>query len=98
MDVGKEFLDSVMATAARLGVELQGDVEVARNYAAARMLHLSNIVEEPGYAEALAAETVNVALKVAGEAVDSADQVDREIFGFVGGALAMGARVLAAAP
>lgn len=84
-------------TANRLGLTLQGNADAWRAYAAERMLHLSTIVGEAGYGEALQAEAVNVAMRAAGSAVDSADALDREIIGTIAGGLAVGARALAGA-
>lgn len=95
MNIAEEFERQLKATGERLGIQLTADTDELRQYAAARMLHLSAIVDEPGYTEALVAEGMNVALKAAGTAVDAADAVDRELLGFVTGALAIGARALA---
>lgn len=97
MNLAQELERTLQDSAQRLGIELQGNLDDVRGYAAERMLHLSSIVDEPGYHEALVAETVNVALAAAGEAVDSADALDRELVGLVGGFLAAGARALATA-
>lgn len=83
------------ATAQRLGMNLAGDAQAWRIYAAERMLHLSTILAEPGYQEAVVTEAVNVALKAAGAAVDNADALDRELIGVVAGGLVVGARALA---
>lgn len=96
MNLAEELERTLRNTAARLGVELKDNLDDVRGYASERMLHLSGIVDEPGYDEALVAEAVNVALAAAGETVESADDVDRELLGVVGGFLAAGARALAA--
>ena len=95
MNLAQEFERSVRDTADRLGITLKEGSEEIQAYAAERMLHLSSIVDEPGYSEALVAEGINVALMAAGEAVEAADAVDAELVGFVTGALALGARALA---
>lgn len=85
------------ATAKRLGMSLRGNGEKWRAYAAERMLHLSGIVDQPGYGEAVVAAALNTALEAAGGAVDSADQLDREFVGTIAGGLVVGARALAGA-
>ena len=82
------------ATAQRLGMSLEGNADAWRAYAAERMLHLSTIIDQPGYAEAVATEAINVAMQAAGGAVNSADALDREIVGTVTGGLVVGARAL----
>lgn len=86
------FVEGLHIFAERIGVPLEGNLSEVREYAAARMLHLSLIVGEPGYAEALEVEALNVALMAAGSAVDSADEVDSMIIAFVFHALVMGSR------
>ena len=85
------------ATAKRLGMRLEGNAAQWRAYAAERMLHLSSIIDEPGYGEAVVTAAVNVALEAAGGAVDSADALDREFIGTIAGGLVVGARALAGA-
>lgn len=85
------------ATAQRLGLSLEGNVAAWRAYAAERMLHLSGIIDQPGYGEAVVTEAVNVALQAAGSAVDSVDALDRELVGVLAGGLVVGARALAGA-
>jgi hypothetical protein len=91
------FRDLINATTARLNVELTTSLDDVQAYAAERMNHLSLIVHEPGYDEALVAEAMNVMLVATGHTVDAADAVDRELFGFIGGGLRIAAALLAAA-
>lgn len=95
MNIAEEFADQLQEAGNRLGKSFQASSEEIREYAAARLLHLSALVGQAGYMEALIAERDNVALKVGILAVDRADEADREIIGFIGGALAIGARALA---
>lgn len=97
MNIGQEFQRMLENTAARLGRELQANMDEVRLYASERMLHLSTIVDEPGYDEALLAERDNVALRAGLNAVSAGDAADREIIGVIAGSLAIGARALAAA-
>lgn len=94
----KQLGDHLEDTARRIGLQLEGDAQAWREYAAERMLHLSGILDQPGYLEAVTTEAVNVALKAAGSAVDNADAVDRELIGVIAGGLVVGARALAGAP
>lgn len=96
MNIAEEFERTLRDAGDRLGIELETNLDEVRRYASERMLHLSTIVDEPGYAEALVAEAANVSLRAAGAAVDSADEVDRELVGIVTGALAIAARALVA--
>lgn len=94
MDVGKELVDALKAAAVRLGKDLKGDTDELRTYAAERMLHLSGVVGQPGYQEALVAERDNVALKAGLLAVEAADRADAELVGIITGAMGVGARAL----
>ena len=93
-DLAQELEQLLIAAAERLGRTLESSD--LRNYISERMLHLSNIVAEPGYMEALIAERDNVALQAGLELVDAADAADRELIGLISGGLALGARAIAA--
>lgn len=90
--------DMLEDSARRLGIQLEGDMAVVRLYAAKRIQHLSTIVGQPGYLEAVRAEADNVLLEAAVNAVAAADAADRELFGLVSGFLGAGARALAGSP
>lgn len=94
MDVGKELGDALTNAATRLGKSFQGNVDELRAYAAQRMLHLSTLIGQPGYQEALVAERDNVALKAGLLTVAAADAADAELLGLITGAIALGARAL----
>jgi hypothetical protein len=94
MDVGKELGDALKGAADRLGKTLGGNMDELRTYAAERMLHLSSLIGQPGYQEALVAERDNVALKAGLLAVASADAADAELVGVITGAMVVGARAL----
>lgn len=93
--LGQEFVELLRQNAIEAGRELTSDLTEVKDYAAARMQHLSTIVGEPGFREALIAERDNVALKAAGRAINRADAFDARILGVVEGALAIGSRALA---
>lgn len=88
----------LQAAANRLNLQLSDDVAAWRGYAGERMLHLSTILDQRGYQEAVVNEAINVALVAAGSAVDDADALDREFLGIVIGGLTVGARALAGVP
>lgn len=92
--LGQEFLDMLRVHAREVGVELKGDMDEVRWYAAERMGHLSEILDEPGYQEALEAETINVLLVAAGRSVVRADALDDRLKALAKGLLGMGARAL----
>lgn len=94
--LGQEFIDLLKNNAVEAGRELTSDLNDVKDYAAARMQHLSTIISEPGFREALVAERDNVALKAAGRAIDRADAFDARLLSITEGALAIGSRALAA--
>lgn len=94
MDVGKELVDALSGAVDRLGVSLEANMDELRTYAAERMLHLSGLIGQPGYQEALVAERDNVALKAGLLLVDASDRADAELLGLITGAMAVGARAL----
>lgn len=87
-DLFESFLGGVGA-----GLEA-GRAEVAE-YAAQRTLHLSTIVDQPGFEEAVVAERDNVALAAGIAAVDVADEADRNFLALIAGALGFAARAVA---
>lgn len=96
--ISREFVDLLRRNAVEAGKELASDIDSVRVYAAERLTHLSRIVGEPGFEEALAAERDAVALRAAGHAINRADAFDARILGVVEGTLALGARVLGGSP
>lgn len=93
--IGGDFLDLVVNAAKETGVELATDASEIAAYAADRSRHLSSIVGQEGFREALIAERDNVALKAGIAAVDAAEAADRRILGVLEGGLSLGARALA---
>lgn len=92
MNVGEEFERLLTEAGQRLGKQIV--TTGLREYAHERMLHLANIVDQPGYLEALEAERDNMILKAGIGAVNMADAADAEIIGIISGALAIGASAL----
>ena len=96
-NLADDFVQLLKDNAVEAGRELSSDLTAVSDYAAARLAHLSTVVREPGFREALLAERDNVALKAAGRAVDRADSFDAKLLGLIEGSLSLGARALAAA-
>lgn len=97
MDVAKQLGDLLTDAAAEMGHQLQGELAEVTAYAAQRTTHLSTIVGQPGFDQALRAERDAVALKAGIGAVHSADAADARIVGIIQGVLAIGAAAIAAA-
>jgi hypothetical protein len=95
--IADQFKSLLESTADRLGVELNLAGDGVRNYAKKRMLFLASIIDEPGFDLALLAERDNVAIQAGLSAVAIGDAADVELKGVILGALAIGARALAAA-
>ncbi len=99
--LGKDIIESMRAEAAAVGVELKDDLEAVAIYAAGRADHLSLIVGDPGFEEALIAERDNVSLMASRAAVHRADAIDARVLAVARGGLALaarGLRIMAGAP
>lgn len=94
--IAQEFVDLLKTNAVEAGKNLADDLNAVREYAAARMAHLSTIAAEPGFRQALIAERDSLALMAAGRAIDEGDAFDARLIGIVEGALAIGSKALAA--
>jgi len=90
----KELLEDALE---ETGVEVEKNLDEVSEYAAARAQHLSTIVGEPGFMQAVRAERDNVAIEAGLATVDTAEAVDARIRGVLQGALSIGAKFLAAA-
>ena len=95
MSLKDDFLADLQAAGDRLGVTLDVLSAEMRLYASARALHLSNIVSEPGFAEASRREGLNLVGKAASRAVTLADAADAELLGFATSGLVFLARIAA---
>lgn len=95
--LGEDFLALVTTQAQEIGVELTDDLQGAAQFASERAAHLSTIVGEPGFSEALTAERDAVALRVTSAAIDRADALDQRFQAFIAQVLQFGARALAIA-
>jgi len=96
ISIGSEFASAVVASAARMGLELEATDAEVRRYATLRLLHLSRIQGEPGYQEAVEAEAAALSLTIVGRAIQEADAADRELRGLLVGLLRMGVTALLA--
>ncbi len=94
MDIQEEFRKLLGDAAAETGREFAVTKDELATYMHERALHLSTIVGEPGYDQAVRAERNNVALRAGIIASDAADAVDARLLGLLGGALRIGAAVL----
>lgn len=95
MDFKKEFgalLDSAITDT---GIELIGDLDAIKRYALERVTHLALIINEPGFEEAVVAETQNVGMFAGISIVNTADAADLRLMGILQGALRIGAAALA---
>ncbi len=92
--IAEEFIALLKQHAQEIGQELKGDLEAVKQYAAERISHLSTIVGQAGFIEALKAERDSIALRAASAAVGRADAIDARVLSFIQGALAIGARAL----
>lgn len=93
--IGVEFLVMLRAEAAAAGVSLADDLEGVAAYAAGRADHLSALVGDPGFGEAVIAERDSIAMKAALGSVASADDVDGRVLAVIRGGIQMAARALA---
>lgn len=94
MDTKQEFADLLEAAVEETGVALGASRAELAAYMAERAAHLSLIVHEPGFDQALMAERNNVALRAGLEMSDQARAVDQKIVGIIGGALRIAAAAL----
>tara|TARA_R110000803_G_scaffold20201_12_gene52267 strand:- start:1703 stop:2008 length:306 start_codon:yes stop_codon:yes gene_type:complete len=92
-----EFGNMLEQAGVELGKEFEQSIKDIREYAAQRMMHLSMIIDEPGYLEALVAERDSIALFAGIKTVQIADAADAQLIGTIGGAIRIGALALAGA-
>lgn len=88
----KDLLDDAVG---ELGTELEEGHDVLAAYMSERALHLSTIVGEPGFGQAVTAERNSVAMRAGLQAAAAADSVDAHLLGLIGGALRVAAVALA---
>lgn len=93
--LGSDFGVLIKEQAKDCALDMKVDAEIVGKYAAARAFHLSTIINEPGFMEALKAERDNVALRAAMATVDNADKIDERLKATIHGGLAIAARAIA---
>lgn len=84
----------LVGTLGDLGVEIARQADDVADYVNARAAVLALASGQPGYSEALAAESVNVALFALGLDIRAADQLDERTVTVVRTILALGVRAL----
>lgn len=77
--IGITLIGGLVAIAEEVGEEVVENLDAASEYAADRAEHLSYIVGEPGWDEAVKAEADNVVIEVALRTVASADEFDDKL-------------------
>lgn len=94
MDIGKELIGLLRDELEMTGRCLKDGGRGLAKYAAARAKHLSKLVGQPGFDEALEAERDNVMMRATLQLVDEADAADARLLNLLHGALALAARLL----
>lgn len=94
-DVTKDLANLLGDAIAETGANLQKTAVEIAAYAAERATHLSTLVDDQGFAEAVRAERDAVALEAGVAAVQEADAIDSRVVGVIQGGLFLSARILA---
>mgnify|MGYP005813222479 CR=1 FL=1 len=89
-----QFLDLINDALKESGTTLQSSSDSVAQYAADRAAHLSTLVGQPGFMEAVRAERDNVMLYGAMQAGEQASAADNQMMGLLHGALTLGAQAL----
>ncbi len=92
--IGDDFVALIKNQAEQIGEGLVDDLDSVSEYAAQRAEHLSTVVGEPGFDQALIAERDSIAIRIAIRAVDSADDFDNRLLAVVRGGLSIAANAL----
>ena len=95
MDARNELLSLIGDALNELGVEAGESLDAVADYAAERAEHLSTIVGQAGFMQAVEAEARNVHIKAAISAASLADGADERFVRIVQGGLRVVAGVLA---
>src|SRR5688500_10084803 len=91
----KDSFEKMLKDALReTGASLQQRAKEVAQYMAERTAHLSTIVGEPGFEQALRAERNNIALKAGLKVADNAEAADQRLVGIIQGALSVAAGAL----
>ena len=89
-----DFLEYLRVESQSVGKALEDAADDMGAYALERAEHLAEIINEPGWEQALLAERDNVALRAGINMVHEADAIDVRLNGILEGALAFAAGIL----
>jgi hypothetical protein len=95
MNLTAQFHAMLNAAVSDLGTELEEAHDTIATYMSERAMHLSTIVAEPGFDQAVTAERNNVALRAGLAVDDAANAIDQQLVGMIAGALRFAAVALA---
>jgi len=93
-NIGKELVDLLEDELEMTGRCLKNSGKGLAGYVMARAKHLSTIIGQSGFDEALEAERDNVIMRATLQLVDAADAADARLLNLLHGALALAARLL----
>lgn len=96
--IGEDILSELRQQAMDVGQSLTGSLEEVGEYIGERVAHLSTVVGEPGFREALTAERDSICLKAAGRAVIEADLLDARLLASAQTGLMVASRLLVLIP
>jgi hypothetical protein len=94
MDTKKQFRQLLEDAVKETGVDIEESLDSLALFMSERALHLSTIVAEPGFPQAVRAERNRVALHAGLSVAHDADKADHRMLGIVQGALALAAGAL----
>jgi len=94
MNIADDLKQLLESNLAEFNADSRVNLNVLTVYAAERAAHLSTLVGQPGFEEAVRAERDNVVLRAGIAATDAADAVDQRTIGIIHGVLLTGAKAL----
>lgn len=94
-DFQTELASLLNATYTEFGTSFPGDIHEVTTYAEKRTLHLSTLVGNPGYEQAVLAERDNIALKAGIVAAVASDRMDQRVLGVIQSAISVAAKAAA---
>jgi hypothetical protein len=95
MDTRTQFETLLKDAIKETGVTMTQSAKEVAQYMHDRALHLSSIVDQPGFDQALRAERNSVAMRAGLKLADNAEAADQRIIGIIQGALGIAAGALA---
>lgn len=96
--IGEDILAELRQQANDVGKSLTGALDEVGEYIGERVAHLSTVVGEPGFREALTAERDSICLRAAGRAVIEADLLDARLLASAQTGLMVASRLLLLIP